>query len=78
MYATLIGKFTNILVYIPRSSELCVLMHEKRKEKGSSSSTQFRKRQNDQKGRYTLAHFCESCKKVKNEVKGTSFFDKLL
>ena len=33
--------------------------------------TKFHKKQNDRKGQYTLAHFLEKCKKVKNEVTGT-------
>ena len=37
----------------------------------SSSYTKFHKRQNDRKGRYTMAHFWKNCKKVKNEVTGT-------
>ena len=34
------------------------------------SYKKFHKRQNDRKGLYTLAHFCENCKKVKIEVTG--------
>ena len=34
------------------------------------SYKKFHKRQNDRKGRYTLAHFLENCKKVKIEVTG--------
>ena len=37
----------------------------------SSSCTKFHKRQNDRKGRFTMAHFWKICKKVKNEITGT-------
>ena len=37
----------------------------------SSSYTKFHKRQNDRKGRYTIANFWKNWKKVKNEVTGT-------
>ena len=37
----------------------------------SSSYTKSHKRQNDRKGRYTMANFWKNCKKVKNEVTGT-------
>ena len=37
----------------------------------SSSYTKFHKRQNDRKGRYTMANFWKNWKKVKNEVTGT-------
>ena len=37
----------------------------------SSSYTKFHKKQNDRKGRYTMANFWKNRKKVKNEVTGT-------
>ena len=58
-----------ILIFDPtnwRTSRTTSRFYPKR-----SSYTKFHKKQKDQKGRYTLAHFWGNWKKVWNEVTGT-------
>ena len=52
-----------------------IIEEKKTSSNRSLSYKKFHKRRNDRKGRYSDAHFCENCKKVKIEVTGPKKVD---